>query len=905
MATMAQVSTVTLIGVGATASAPAPQASGGQLEWGSLIIGFMLGLLFALALYMLRDRIAAARAALRDRIARLRARLSRRGIDRYRDQIIELAERGHLLHRYGTLSELYVERRLLVPGAVPAALKHAGDDPDDGRWSGERTVDLMHRAAVSVTLSEAIGQGKGLAILGTSGSGRTTQLNYLALLYARGVGWRLSLPEPQGQDSGAVKAARRREQERLPVVVPLQAVDLALIEEGGRNALSRPIVAHLAASPYHAISAYGGSLVRSRLVTGDCLLLFDNLDLLDPERRGQALDWIGALVQAYPDNMVVVCGAIEGYAALAKVDLVPLILDAFGRAEVARFVERWERIHDHLDASELEDERASWQATLEQAGQDLPPEALAAPAAEHTAAPELPLSVLDAWSGARQQRVWPIDLALAAILWRQAQPVPDKVAARYAQAVIAAIGHVEDSLLTPSQWAQVLSSVAWSMQVEGQHQEAQSLFEQAVTDLLEDTYVASADLRTDEEDERPGFSRESRDAMLALLAAGDLLVEVERRRIAFVHPMYRAYFAAQHAARARQESVMRAHVRDPQWQHTVRFYAALSDPAPLVQERLRGTDDLFHSDLIAAAGDVAAATSVDKRLRQGLLSELAQILLDPKHPTPLRQEAAATIAQFQDDGVLYLFGKATAHQDPLVRRMGVWGLSLLDGERAWSGLQHALSDHDHMVRIEALYALSQRHGEATLDGLVQGLQDEHELTRRVAAELLAHYGGDGHDLLREAAGVEDMYIRRAAVFGLSTIDQPWALQVVDHVQREDEEWFVRSAAAEVMERALSPQTAIAPQAVRPELEEWLARWASEQGIPCATPDEANDALLQAMRQGSWWIRVAAADLLRACGGRQAIPLLKGALRDEQLLVREAAYAALWEIGQRLGQRILA
>ena len=897
MASVAQLSMVVLSGVGA---AQVPDAG---LAWAPLAIGFMLGVLFSLVLYALRARIAAARDAVRDRIARLRAGLSRRGIDHYRDQIVDLAERSHLLRRYGTLSELYVARRLVVPGAVPAALKRDGDEPDDGRWSGERTIDLMHPASVSVTLRDAIGQGKGLAILGASGSGRTTLLHHLALLYARGVGWRLSYPEPQEYDPASLKAARKREQERLPVSIPLQAVDLSPVEEGGRNALIQPIVAHLAASPHHAIAAYGSALVRGRIVTGDCTLLFDNLDLLDPERRGQALAWIGALIKAYPGNVVVVCGAVEGYAALAKMGLVPLILDTFDRTEVARFVRQWERLHDYVDASELE------AAARETAAQGtVAPQSPAQAAIEQAggeATPELSLSVLDAWPGARRERVLPIDLALAALLWRQGQPVPVKAAARCAQAALMGIRQVEESLLTPSQWAQVLASVAWSMQVEGQYQEARSLFEQAITDLLDDAYAASAELRTEEDDERPEFSREGRSAIMALLAAGDLLVEVERERIAFVHPVFRAYFAAQHAARTRQEAVVRAHVRDPQWQQAVRFYAALADPVPLVKERLQSTDDLFRSDLIAAAGDVAAANDAEKRLRQGLLSELAQILLDPERPTPLRRQATAAIAQFQEDGVLYFFGKAMAHEDPYVRRMGVWGLSLLDGARALGGLEHALSDLDYLVRVEALYALSRQGGEATLEGLVQGLQDEHELTRRVAAELLAGYGKEGHDLLREAAGAEDMYIRRAAVFGLGTIDEPWARQVIDRVQREDDQWFVRSAAAEVMERIIAPPPAIAPQAVRPEQEAWLVKWAAAQGIPCATPEEACDALLQAIRQEACWIKVAAADLLRECAGRQAIPLLKGALRDEELLVREAAYAALREIGLRLGQRILA
>ena len=645
-------------------------------------------------------------------------------------------------------------------------------------------------------------------------------------------------------------------------------------------------------------------MVRSRLLAGDCLLLFDNLDLLDAEQRGQVLGWIERLAQAYPDNVIVVAGAVEGYAALTKIGFAPLVLEAFDRSEVARFVERWERIHDHVDASELEDRRTTWQAILEQTTRGLPADA-AEPTNEPLAAPELSLSVLDAWPAARRERVLPIDLTLAAILWREGQPVPTRAAARCAQAVIAAIGHVPDRLLHPAQWAQVLGSVAWSMQIEGQHQEAQALFEQAVSDLLSEAYVASADLRGEDDGEKPGFDRESRSAVAALVAAGGLLTEVERKRIAFAHPIYRAYLAAQHAARTGQESVVRAHVRDPQWQQTVRYCAALSDPAAVVKERLQVPDDLFRTEFLTAADEAAAATAVDERLRAGLLSELAKILLDPKQPAPVRQMAARIVAQFEDDGVLYLFGKATAHRDPQVRCTGVWGLSLVDDERALTGLEHALSEPDHLVRIEALYGIAGRQSEGTIDGLVQGLQDEHELTRRVAAELLAVYGDEGHDVLRQAADAQDMYIRRAAVFGLGVVGEPWALGIVDRAQREDGEWFVRSAAAEVMERSISAQPVIAADAVRPEHEEWLVQWATEQGLPCTSAGEAGDALLQAMRQDSWRVRVAAADLLRACGGRQAIPVLKSALRDERVLVREAAFAALREIGQRIGLRIPA
>ena len=83
------------------------------------------------------------------------------------------------------------------------------------------------------------------------------------------------------------------------------------------------------------------------------------------------------------------------------------------------------------------------------------------------------------------------------------------------------------------------------------------------------------------------------------------MLDAGRARVAFTHPLFRAYFAAQHAARARESAALVAHVRSPRWQQTIRFYSAVASVAPLVRARLQVPDDLFHSNLLTVAAHVA------------------------------------------------------------------------------------------------------------------------------------------------------------------------------------------------------------------------------------------------------------------------------------------------------------
>jgi HEAT repeat protein/energy-coupling factor transporter ATP-binding protein EcfA2 len=877
-----------------------------QFDLISAAIGFVLGLLLALFIYLLRERIQSLRSALVTRVWGVREQISKGVADRYREQIVQMAEQAHLLMRYAPLSGVYVEPRLVVPHANPLSERlHEGGARDE-RWRLLCLHDILHRSVRWTDLASALRQHTRLAILGSTGSGRTTLLAHLAWMFAQGEGWRLLFNEPQETDPVEVRAGRERERGRIPVWVSFDSLDLTLTEQQGRHVLLEPVVEYLSVSLRRLIASTSASLVRAQLIQGKCILLLDNLETLSPDAQREALDWVHKLTRTYPENQFVIAGIPEGYGRLWEIGFAPLMLEGFHQSQVSQFVSRWEALYEEVEIAE-------WRAEVEQAKASFDEEVARArlegrppPSDSEFSPPPMPerrRGLLTMWHEGHRERVMPLDLALAALLWRVQGEVPSAALMRHAQAVLIALDRIQDSPLSPPQWARVLASVAWTMQQEERLQAHRSELEKPVAEILVQANagtVASPAEGEQQERQPPDFDRAARAALDGLLKMGDLLLDVGRGRVAFVHPTFGAYFAAQHAARHNLSDEIIAHVHDPGWQDTVLFYSALSKVVPLVMARLKETDDLFRSNFFAAAAYLAASPDSDRRLHGGVLAELARIFLDPMQPNILRRRAAGTIADAGEKGALSLFGQALRHADAHVRRMGVWGLAQMDDPRLIEGLIHCLSDKDLLVRVEALYALGALGGEQVIDGLIRGLQDLDELARRVAAEALAAVGGEGLDVLRQAVESTDMYIRRAAVYGLGQVGEAWAVSIVAKVSTDDGEWFVRSAAGEALDQARADPPALHAEPPHLEDEEWLVTWAAQQGIGVGTASSAFQALLRAVSEGDWLVRLAAADTLRTSGGLEAIEPLEAVLHDEDILIREAVFAALYEIGLRAG-----
>jgi hypothetical protein len=227
----------------------------------------------------------------------------------------------------------------------------------------------------------------------------------------------------------------------------------------------------------------------------------------------------------------------------------------------------------------------------------------------------------------------------------------------------------------------------------------------------------------------------------------------------------------------------------------------------------------------------------------------------------------------------------------------------LGDPEAINDLNAMISSEDRKVQLAAGLALGAMGTDEALQVMAEGLLNGAPDLRRAIAEALAALPGEGHDFLRESIRDADIEVRRAAVYGLSRVQTPWALAALYRAMIEDEQWYVRSAAEDAFMMAQSPE-GDGPRA-HPEADSlpWLVVWAADRGEGVPAGENARQVLVRALQEGQPVHKVVAAHTLGRLGHVSSIKPLYAALRDRDPDVRGAAYEALADIQTLVGQRL--
>ena len=83
------------------------------------------------------------------------------------------------------------------------------------------------------------------------------------------------------------------------------------------------------------------------------------------------------------------------------------------------------------------------------------------------------------------------------------------------------------------------------------------------------------------------------------------------------------------------------------------------------------------------------------------------------------------------------------------------------------------------------------------------------------AQALANDLGEGHAMLKDGTTLSDVLVRRAGGIWIGTLDEPWASEVLQKMQVEDEQWMVRNSAGEVIEARNQIEDPRVPRPSRP------------------------------------------------------------------------------------------
>jgi len=137
--------------------------------------------------------------------------------------------------------------------------------------------------------------------------------------------------------------------------------------------------------------------------------------------------------------------------------------------------------------------------------------------------------------------------------------------------------------------------------------------------------------------------------------------------------------------------------------------------------------------------------------------------------------------------------------------------------------------------------------------------------------------------------------RRAAVFGLSRTPTDWAVQVLEKVKTDDQEWIVRGAAAEALDRRTKPPWKVHRPPDDPAALPWLVAFAAKAGMGVGSGKSAVDMLRRALTSGTLDERIAALETLSWGTGDQVVLELYRTLDSGDENLRDAAFESLWRL----------
>ncbi|MBI5566337.1 MAG: HEAT repeat domain-containing protein, partial [Chloroflexi bacterium] len=699
-------------------------------------------------------------------------------------------------------------------------------------------------APITIGLSAALRSTTRLAVLGESGSGRTTLLNKLARVYA---------------DKQAA-ATLGVEGERLPVLVHLAEVDWVSISD------SEPLPGLMEAATAYVprlIAANVDKLLRNRLKANSAVFLIDGFDEVAPGWRPRAAQCLAALAAQFPAAPIIVTAGPLGYGALQNAGFAPLTLATWSAAEIDRYAQNWITV-----IGGGQQDRQVLATGLRQYDELAPS---------------------------------PIDVALAAVIWRTRSALPSDRAAIYDQWLDQALrGQKAKDPLPVDRVKAALGKLAWTAYQDSRFELPFDAITLAINSLMP---VGATP------DEAARLAEHAATITHDLLDHTGLLVPFGLDGWTFAHRRVAAYLAAWHAVQA--GLTFDGQLDQPHWADVLDFYASLTNPEPLITRTLAAPDDLGRTRLWAAARWTGYAPA-DAPWRSRVLGEVARALLQPDQLSQYRTRAFDSLIATRDKGLAFMFKRSLAHADPQVRALSLRGLARLGRETDLPVFNAALADAALEVRMEAIRGLGflASHGSnPATEQLIKLVLEQDEDGRRLAAELLAACGEEGHQILREAAGEEDIKVRRAAAYGLAATGQDWARDLLRKLEHDDKQWFVRSAATDalsLMQARVRRPTEEPPIDLTPliiDQQGWLVEWAAQQGLGIGVGRQANAAMLRAMTEGPMPVRLAALQTLRLTGDLGHHDQLRALLYDPDQAVREAAFTALETISQRTGQPV--
>ena len=230
------------------------------------------------------------------------------------------------------------------------------------------------------------------------------------------------------------------------------------------------------------------------------------------------------------------------------------------------------------------------------------------------------------------------------------------------------------------------------------------------------------------------------------------------------------------------------------------------------------------------------------------------------------------------------------------RVLGIIGMGGLRNNEYIKDLQTFITNESNeKIRFAACISLAVIGTTEALEVLGKFLLSGDDRSQVFASQALALHPGEGVPMLKEVLGMDDVRVRRAAIFGLARVQSDEIIPILEKVQLEDNQAIVKNAATDVLENRQSPKVRLSFPAEDIASLSWLIAYAADAGLGVMPGKGALEMLRRVFVNGNQLQKIAA---LEAVGYFHASDLTletTQAIKDTDPLIRHAAYEALWRL----------
>ena len=812
----------------------------------SFLIGFIAGALGLWLFTKLRPALPGLIHTIRTKSKSGGTKLLSSNADRLGQDTMRYVQGLHLASPLFALDEVLVEPRLLAP---PIPTEPGREIPPGDVLSQiipylPDWPELAARySAKTFSLTSALSTGTNLILSGGPGSGKTTALAFLISQIVR-------------KDQSA---------KELQGFVPVYTHVSDLFPEKSFDGAPIDLIRD-------AIHLYSGSLSVNRLENllqqafkaGKILLLVDGLDEVNPDFHRGVTKFLDKLLKEYPQTRMVVASTPENTSGLIELSVVPVAIAAWDENQYLAFVNKWSRSwFRHIRPMLAED------------------------------VTQIDPRLLNAWQLADNPIISPFDAVLKA--W--AVFAGDTVGPGYIDALESYIwrmtNHLEESRPGLEDFAlQLVASQEIAMDLK----QARGL----EADLVAGS-EADDELKAAQKDIAKRGKRSTRKlpGVLPELLNNGLLINRGKERLSFSHPLIMAYLASAALADAPVSHFLSS---QPDWTGkslTLLFLAASREVSPEVSELLSDDGDpLLRGPLSIGRWLRYAPQSAPWRSK--VMRYLATELQRGGIPLGLRARLLSALLISGDPGVSVLLRQISHTSSEDLRHLSALGMGYLLDHQSLSRLSELLAEPESNISRAACFALVKIGNQQSFELLGSALLHGSDELRRAVAEALALDPGEGEEMLKEASQMDNLLVRRSAVYGLAQVDQPWAEGVLNKLALEDKEWVVRSAATQIVEQEGEPDARIPHPPLPLHETPWLVAFAGDRGIGIAPGQPAENLLLTALAEGTPEQQQAALESLQLHPNLDALPLVYDSIDRGYGGIQQAAFNTLFSFSsQRL------